>query len=249
MNYYFTEISTHLDKGFGVTAEAFKQAADALATSEFQHSVIPQSRVPIHYLYRHAIELYLKSMIIIFHTKLDIPERGKQNGYVNIYLPQSARKQGQKNVYRSINITHSIRILFSYWKNVMISYRNRLNELAPDGDWRINPKMFADVRIISSYDDAGDYFRYPVSNFPSDVESEKYSMKRLSVAELFTKVKTDPNEQKQMIMLVLNDKDEVVDAFHHDPQYLNDVEHSLRELSESLSGYHVMTRCTLCGGY
>ncbi|WP_067929233.1 hypothetical protein [Alicyclobacillus shizuokensis] len=249
MNYYFTEISTHLDKGFGVTAEAFKQAADALATSEFQHSVIPQSRVPIHYLYRHAIELYLKSMIIIFHAKLGVPKRGKQNDYVNIYLPRSVRQRGQKNAYASINKTHSIRILFSYWKNIMISYRSRLNELAPEGDWRINPEMFADVRLISSYDDAGDYFRYPVSNFPSDVESEKYSMKRIVMEDLIARLKADPNKQKQKVFLVLNENDEVVDAFHHDVQYLNDVEQSLRELSESLSAYHVMTRCTLCGGY
>jgi len=247
VNYYFTEISTHVDKGFGVTAEAFKHAADALITSEYHESAIPQSRVPVQYLYRHAIELYLKSMIIIFHSQLDIPERGKQNGYVNIYLPRSARRPGQKYAYSPINKTHSIRILFSAWKNVIISYRNRLNELAPDGDWRINPEMLAHVRVISSYDDTGDYFRYPVSNFPSDVESEKFSMKRLPVDDLFTKVKTD--RQKQMMLLVLDENDEVIDAYRHDAQYLKDVEHSLRELCESLSGYHVMTRCTLCGGY
>lgn len=129
----------------------------------------------------------------------------------------------------------------------MISYRSRLNELAPGGDWRINPEMLPNVRIISSYDDAGDYFRYPVSNSSSERESEKFSMKRLAVEDLSNKVKSD--KQGQMMLLVLNEDDIVIDAFHHDAQYLKDVEHSLRELCESLSAYHVMTRFTLCGGY
>jgi len=56
--------------------------------------------------------------------------------------------------------------------------------LVPDGDWRSDPSMFAHVRVISEYDDAGDYFRYPFSNSPTPLESQKHSLKRLPLSEL-----------------------------------------------------------------
>ena len=73
MTYLFTGIETHIDKGFGVTADAYKKSAEFLETNDFEHfNITQQAEMPQNYLFRHSIELYLKSLILIFHRKLKI---------------------------------------------------------------------------------------------------------------------------------------------------------------------------------
>ncbi|MEZ7507336.1 hypothetical protein [Flavobacterium sp. Arc2] len=65
MTYLFTGIDTHIDKGFGVTADADIKSADFLQTNNFDHFNITQpTEIPQNYLYRHSTELYLKSLPI-----------------------------------------------------------------------------------------------------------------------------------------------------------------------------------------
>jgi hypothetical protein len=59
MNYLLTPLHKHADLGFGATAHSYKEAADYLEVNgaELVHF---NGHLPINFLRRHAIELYLK---------------------------------------------------------------------------------------------------------------------------------------------------------------------------------------------
>ncbi|EHW8954897.1 hypothetical protein K3L19_004437, partial [Salmonella enterica] len=54
--YLMMPLHMHIDYGFGATAEQFKKSADILSASES----VKDLGMPVNYLRRHAIELYLK---------------------------------------------------------------------------------------------------------------------------------------------------------------------------------------------
>jgi hypothetical protein len=64
MKYLFLPLSQHCDDGLGATAEAFEDSAKLLINNaaEISHC---HYKIPVCYLYRHAIELYLKSVTVI----------------------------------------------------------------------------------------------------------------------------------------------------------------------------------------
>jgi hypothetical protein len=71
MKYILMPLDAHYDSGFGAVAESFREAATTLRKAVpdpafFAH--LPQS-----YLFRHSVELFLKSEIIILHRKLRLP--------------------------------------------------------------------------------------------------------------------------------------------------------------------------------
>ncbi|ECI9319124.1 hypothetical protein FLC03_08715, partial [Salmonella enterica] len=67
--YLMMPLHMHIDYGFGATAEQFKESADILSASES----IKDLGMPVNYLRRHAIELYLKSLIYVLHRDFKIP--------------------------------------------------------------------------------------------------------------------------------------------------------------------------------
>ena len=71
-NYQFKPLTHQFDDGFGIIADAFNEAALRLERFSEQERFI-NSSLPIAYLYRHAIELYLKSIVIVLHRNLQIP--------------------------------------------------------------------------------------------------------------------------------------------------------------------------------
>ncbi|RXU06233.1 hypothetical protein B1F69_00065, partial [Pseudomonas syringae] len=68
MLYMMLPLDRHFDSGFGAVADSFRDAADAL-----EDTPTLNTHLPVSFLYRHAIELFLKSAIIILHRKLNIP--------------------------------------------------------------------------------------------------------------------------------------------------------------------------------
>ncbi|NBF89548.1 hypothetical protein, partial [Klebsiella pneumoniae] len=67
--YLMMPLHMHIDYGFGATAEQFKESADVLSASES----VKDLGMPVNYLRRHAIELYLKSLIYVLHRNFKIP--------------------------------------------------------------------------------------------------------------------------------------------------------------------------------
>ncbi|HIF9063956.1 TPA: hypothetical protein ACX6MF_000374 [Photobacterium damselae] len=59
----------HFDKGLGISAWRFKDAAKVLIDSSNSKDLLS----PIGYLQHHALELYLKSLIYMLHKKYNLP--------------------------------------------------------------------------------------------------------------------------------------------------------------------------------
>jgi hypothetical protein len=67
---FLMPLDRHFDAGFGATADSFHDAAKALDTEEHKHGFgLNSSRLPVFYLYRHANELYLKSLLTMLHRR------------------------------------------------------------------------------------------------------------------------------------------------------------------------------------
>lgn len=73
MQYTLTGIDTHLDFGFGITGESYYNNADFLFQNKEKVQAFQLAEMPVNFVYRHSIELFLKSLIIIFHKKLELP--------------------------------------------------------------------------------------------------------------------------------------------------------------------------------
>lgn len=73
MYYLLAPLDKHYDRGFGAVANSFMEAADDLQEDAATGATFLNRHLPISFLYRHAIELFLKSGIIILHKRLRIP--------------------------------------------------------------------------------------------------------------------------------------------------------------------------------
>lgn len=70
MQYLLTPLHAQFDSGFGATGNAFKDAAGFLdGDKEANKDNLFNANLPVNFLYRHAIELFLKSAIVIFHRR------------------------------------------------------------------------------------------------------------------------------------------------------------------------------------
>ena len=58
MHYLLAPLHTHLDFGFGATAEAFKEAGDRLERQMSARGSVFNEHLSINYLRRHSIELF-----------------------------------------------------------------------------------------------------------------------------------------------------------------------------------------------
>ena len=117
----------HYDDGLGATGEAFKEAADRLSDSVIGNQFL-HANIPICYLYRHAIELYLKSMIVVVHRRLHLPWAGGKDAA----RPQL--KIGDK--LKFLDRLHSIGDLYAYLKHLVHEQKDRINTLGNQlTDW------------------------------------------------------------------------------------------------------------------
>src|SRR5690554_2385757 len=104
MNYLYTPPSSHYDGGIGITACNFRDAAETLQ----EHGASLDGILPLCYLYRHAMELFLKSIIFILHKKYKI---GFGNGF-------SLERPGIKvrGRWESMEKTHNLSDLYTYFE-------------------------------------------------------------------------------------------------------------------------------------
>ena len=82
LNNLLLPFDQHFDDGFHAVGRAFKESADRLATSGEENFSFSNSHLPINYLYRHSIELFLKSAILTIHRALQLRNGdGKESKY------------------------------------------------------------------------------------------------------------------------------------------------------------------------
>ena len=245
MQYQLTGIDTHLDFGFGITGEAYYESAEYLYDNKEKIKTVQQVEMPINYLYRHSIELFLKSLIIIFHKRLQLP-------YDIEPFDTIRPKILTGGVWKDLYNCHWIDELYNYWLNeLLLKHITDLGKLAPKGDWQEEVTISQFFPLIAGYDRDSLFFRYPVTK-NSALDPEKYTMQRLDLEKLQTIFNSEDKRKNKksgrVFMLLKNDKDEIVDGFEREEDVLDNVTQALKKVSHYFFCIHIMTRVTLCSG-
>lgn len=246
MQYSLTGISTHLDLGFGITGESYYYSAEYLYNHKDQIQTLQQADMPMNFLYRHSIELFLKSLIVIFHKRLQL-----------LYGTDSYNSPKPKilihGVWKDLFNCHQIDDLYNYWiKELLINHQSELARIAPNGIWQEEIAISGLFPLIAGYDRDSLYFRYPVTKNIS-LDSKKYTMQRLDLEKFKEMFSKDSDNKKnkgdsRIFMLLKNNNDEILNGFVNSENVLENVVHALKEISNYLFCFHVMTRITLCNG-
>lgn len=243
VKYYMTEISSHLDEGFGVTADSFYKASEVLNTSVDYESVFnPQKQMPVLYLVRHSCELFSKSLILIIHRKLNMDFGVNKELQPNCKNPLIYNKK--KNEWVELYKCHNVRVLVDYLIEIVTNNKVLLEEMASEATWSFVHLNYNNLLVLDKYDFDSTFLRYPVTR-DRGKDKKKETFKRFSSLK---KIKRKPNQGS--FMLIKKDKNgNFVEGFQMIDDQLSELEHSLKELAEFLNGFHIMTRFTLLQGW
>ncbi len=160
MLYMMLPLDRHFDSGFGAVADSFRDAADALEDSRESTPTL-NAHLPVSFLYRHAIELFLKSAIIIFHRKLNIPYGA---------IPASGEPQipiGEK--WKPMHNVHGLQPLYQHFCSLFEDHAEYLASHT-NTDWSLPTELGQWISEIEATDSSSTFFRYPVTK---DKEKDK----------------------------------------------------------------------------
>jgi hypothetical protein len=227
---FMMPLDRHFDAGFGATADSFHDAAKALDTDKHKHGFgLNGSRLPVFFLYRHANELYLKSVLTMLHRRFccQFP-RVKRDEFPSITIDGKAKRIFQ---------VHSILHLYEALRALLNSTAGQIKSLGKT-DWTKVPEGVENmVKLINDADEASTMFRYPVTLDPLN-DAEKSSFKQVHPADAVAEAhyRTGQKRPGVKILAIKNDDGEIVETFIYDEQPMPEVFDGLKQLAGILSG-------------
>jgi hypothetical protein len=230
--YQFKPLTHQFDDGFGVMGDAFNDAAVRLEQSCEQQQFF-NSSLPIAYLYRHAVELYLKSIIIVLHRKLSLP--------FGPNAPDGAPLINVADKWVAIYRVHNVGDLYRHFESVLNNHRSKLQGLSVTDLNSITTELADWITAIEDLDRQSTFFRYPGTG-----DALKGDFRESSIAEIRSRFR--PEDPPGKAYIELDAHDEVVGAFRME---LSDVETAmnlLRAAANVLSAIHFAFRCDLTRG-
>jgi hypothetical protein len=231
MNYLITPPVTHYDGGLGITACNFSQAADSIR--EVDNLMI--GILPLCYLQRHAIELFLKSLIVILHKKYKI---AYGEGFS---IEKPAIKIREKWV--SLSSTHNLSDLFIYFKEIFVPL---ICELPSRTDWSLPSDIDEKIYLVSGSDPKSTYFRYPEST-NSVQDSKKSSIQPESIESLLGRI--DSSKDPVKCTLLLDENDNLIEAYNLKSSPIPHILASLEYLNEFFYNMHAAFRVEITKGF
>jgi len=234
--YSFRPLGSHADYGFGATADAFKEAADDLCAAR---ATAPRlnGHIATSYLYRHAVELYLKSMIVLVHRRLQIPF-----GSHSAEGDPSMIVEGKAVPFHRI---HSVAKSFAYLQQLVNQHAERLGTFCRT-DWSALPSQILGwVSLVDDTDPKSTFFRYPNPQSRA-TDDTKSSFQVGSPEEVIARASLSGKSVKTSV--VLDDSDGIVETFYFNADVLPELQAALRSLAEFLEGMHFGMRIELAGG-
>lgn len=235
-HYMLTPLDQHFDLGFGSVADSFKEAADSLQHVPPEHRALNE-HLPVSFLYRHAIELYLKSAIIIFHKKFKLPY-GEAPCTREPHVLVGA---SWKPMYR----VHSLGDLYPYFRRLFLDHMPYL-ENHTRTDWVFAPELDRWISEIERQDSTSTFFRYPVTKH-GDRDKDKSVMKADSHLNIMSRM--GPGQPYQKVFLVLDEQDEVSQAYYYDDERAKGIIETLAQACDELYACHAALRAELTGGW
>ena len=235
MRFLLSPLSDQFDSGFGIVGHSFKSTAEELEsqngpTADFHR------HLPICYLYRHSIELFLKSAIIIFHRKFQLA-----------YGTSSSESKPQvviQGQWKTMYSVHSVSDLYAYLDTLFRQHQPYLAD-ETQTDWTMPAAVPRWIALIEGYDRQSTFFRYPVTSDPRK-DTAKSGMAEMSATEFASQVASGAISSG--VSLLLHDEDgNPTRAFHPD-EPLPELLSALREAASFFSSMHVGLRMELCKG-
>jgi len=236
MSYLMAPLYAHFDSGFGATGEAFKEAADRLSEIEQKEgNKLWHTQLPINYLYRHAIELFLKSAIVIFHRRFKLAYGEAP------YDADPMVKVGDK--WKPFNHAHSIAVLWAYVNELFDTYDKWLLDNTKCNNWKFDPTMDALITIIEEGDPRSTFFRYPTIRDPQ-ADVTKSIMKEVDEATLADAFKNSNPPENRVLALVVQDEDtgDFIRGYKLGDEGDTKLDQALKSVAETLGGYHAALR-------
>lgn len=233
--YLLTPLDEHFDSGFGGLADAFGDAAKGLSSDKEYRSLFNR-RLPICFLHRHAIELYLKSAITILHRRFKMPNPSDK------HEPMPVVKVGDK--WKPIHAVHSILTLYEHLCVLLIVVEKALHQIAKT-EFAFPKEMRGWIRIVEDSDAGSTYFRYPTTR-EAGIDAAKSAMKQVEPEILEQKMRSEPSSVHAFVLV--DDEGNAVEAFENDEGVVETVLDALRRASDVLAGFHAAMRAELTGG-
>lgn len=232
--YLFAPLDKHYDKGFGAVADSFQDAARAL--KEQYTPAMLNGHLPICYLFRHSIELYLKGSIIIVHQGLKIPY-GTEPCTTEPKIPVNGKP-------KSIYAIHDIDLLYKYLSSLLIEKQSELEEVT-NTNWVFENEISAKFERLKEVDPASSYFRYPTEK-SATFEKDKSAFKETTVEQVMATAVKNQEPMKSMKVIQLIGREPQI--FVHDDSFTQDAMELLYELADKVSTCHFALMNELGGG-
>ena len=226
---HFLPLRDQFDDGFGAVADGFRDAAKALDSSENRNGFgLSFTKLPIYFLNRHAIELFLKGIILILHRRFhpDYPNGGLDT------IPTIQHGSRQRQLYQ----VHDLLLLYNSFKSQIAANDAGIRANAIT-DWTtIPPELDGWITAINDADSRSTMFRYPVTS-DAQLDAEKSSFKQGNPVDVANSL-ADESTPPQFVLAVKNDDNEIVDTYVHDRDPMASVADALNQCAELLSGTH-----------
>ncbi|MDB5307731.1 MAG: hypothetical protein JWO38_1933 [Gemmataceae bacterium] len=238
MQYFLTPLHTHIDFGFGATGDAFKEAADRLEGNVLERGPVFNEQLPINYLRRHAIELYLKSGIVIIHRRLKLPYGSEPpSGEPHAYI------QGK---WKPFHRLHSVKCLWIYLSSLFRDHKAFFDSVRTV-DWTFSADVERWIEDIEIHDPRSTFSRYPE---PSDASKDvpKSVMIQETPEDIMRRLYASENGPKQFILLMENQEGEVAHGYYYAGDALSEFTLALKQCANEFSGTHAALRSEVCDG-
>ncbi|WP_146218702.1 hypothetical protein [Halomonas sp. LBP4] len=228
MNYLITPPSTHYDGGIGITGCNFRHAAETLK----EHGSSLDGVLPLCYLHRHAVELFLKSITFILHKKYGIEFGGDF----------SIDKPGIKvvNKWVSLENTHNLSGLYYYFCEIYESCKDLLPSTTC---WDMPGDIKVKINLVNGTDPKSTFFRYPKAG-SSQQDYKKSRIQKTNIDGAFGN-----SGKPRKLVLMLDANDNIVETYDLDADALSEVQKALDYLSDFFYGVHAAFRAELTNGY
>lgn len=229
MNVYITPPITHFDRGVGFSAWQFKDSAELLLNSENPNDIIS----PICYLQRHAIELYLKSIIYILHKKYSIRFGEEGNSIFSLDNPAFLKNDD----WKPLKSSHDLSDLYQYLKTLLNTCR--VHGLLPEiiASWEFSDNFLSKINKINGYDPKSTYFRYPDSGSENQ-DRKKSTIQSVGKDKFLEEIGENQLEPvKRTIMF--DAEDNILDVYDIAVDPIIDLRKALSEIVDELHNFHL----------
>jgi hypothetical protein len=223
--YIFLSLHRHFDGGFGALGDAFKRAGDKLTENPTNDL---HAHLPINYLYRHAIEMYLKSLITIIHRKFG--DRAN---------PPQILFRGK---LKALDTVHTVGGLWDCLKSLLNEHESALTPPSIMS-WKEFDDCDGWARRIDAADPVGTLLKYATSG-NQVVDRQKESFKPITDERLET-TRVSGGFVKA---LVLDDSEGATEAFMLDRSPIDELQDCILKFVDFLYTAHFAARCELTDG-